>query len=170
MIRLIIDKIRKILNTVEYWRRRGASIGEDCEIYSTADFGSEPYLINIGEHVRINSGVQFITHDGGVWVCRKYIKEKDSFKIDLFKPIKIGNNVHIGTNAIIMPGVHIGDNCIIGCGAVVTRNIPDCSIAVGVPARVIESLDDYIIKNKCHFVFTKHMSKEEKKALLKAKF
>ena len=48
-----------------YLRKKGVMIGEDCEIYKTANFGSEPYLISLGNHVRVNAGVQFIPHEGG---------------------------------------------------------------------------------------------------------
>ena len=138
--------------------------GGRCEIYPSAEFGSEPYLITLGNHVRINSGVKFITHDGGMWVLRYlYEKYKD---IDLFGAIIVGDNVHIGTNAIIMPGVTIGNNCIIGCDAVVTHSIPDGSIAVGAPARVIESLEEYIHKNDKKFLHTKDFSYVDKKAYL----
>jgi maltose O-acetyltransferase len=50
--------------------------------------------------------------------------------------VKVGNCVSIGTNATVLPKVTIGDNVIIGAGSVVTRNIPDNSLAFGVPARV----------------------------------
>lgn len=170
MLKGIIEKTLKHINTIFYWRMKGVSIGENCEIYRSANFGSEPYLIAIGDHVRINSGVQFVTHDGGVWVCREYIKSGDSYKIDIFGPISVGNNVHIGNNVIIMPGVKIGNNSIIGCGSIVTRDIPDGSVAVGIPARVIESLDEYITKNKNKFLYTKHLSKNEKKLYLEKEF
>lgn len=114
IILCIRDRYLRSKNTIKYWRKKGTIIGEDCEIYSTASFASEPYLISIGNHVRINSGVKLITHDGGVWVLRKQLKISDAAKLDLFGRITIGNNIHIGTDAIIMPGVHIGDNCIIG--------------------------------------------------------
>ena len=65
-----------------------------------------------------------------------------------------------------MPGVSIGNNCIVGVGAVVTKNIPDNSIAVGIPAKVIETIDEYLKKNKNNFVFTKEMSQKEKKKYL----
>ncbi len=145
-------------------------IGGECEIYKSVQWGSEPYLISIGNHVRINSGVQFVTHDGGVWVIRRYLKGNDCEKIDMFGSIKVRNNVHIGTNAIIMPGVTIGNNCIIGCGAIVTKSIPDNSIAVGVPARVIETIDEYIEKNKGRFEYTKQMNYDEKKKYLLNKY
>lgn len=114
--------------------------------------------------MRINSGVQLVTHDGGVWVLRWLYDELR--QADLFGSIVIGNNVHIGTNAIIMPGVTIGSNCVIGCGAVVTKNIPDYSIAVGVPARVIETVDEYRWKNESRMESTKGMSRQEKKEYL----
>ena len=82
------------------------------------DFGSEPYLITIGDHVRITAEARFITHDGGVWVFRNEEKMKD---VDVFGTIEIGNNVHLGNDVIIMPNVKIGDNVVIGCGAVVTK-------------------------------------------------
>ncbi len=56
------------------------------------------------------------------------------------KPVTIGNNVWIGGSVTILAGVTIGDNCTIGAGSVVTRNIPDNSIAVGNPARVIKTI------------------------------
>ena len=69
-----------------------------------------------------------------------------------------------------MPGVKIGDNCIIGCGAIVTHDVPDNSVAVGVPARVIETLDEYIEKNKDDFVYTKSMSAKGKRQYLLKKY
>jgi len=164
IISQLFDRFNRVRNPVKYWRKTGAKIGGGCEIYSSANFGSEPYLVTLGDHVRINSGVQLVTHDGGVWVLRHL---KEEYKdIDIFGKITIGNNVHIGTNAIIMPGVSIGNNCIVGCGAIVTKNIPDNSIAVGVPARVIESIDEYERKHVDDFVHTKMLTQEQKKKLL----
>lgn len=111
-------------------RCKGVKLGENCEIYKSVDFGSEPYLIELGNHVRINEGVRLFTHDGGMWVLREFASEKFC-KADKFGKIRIGNNVHIGTNSIIMPGVTIGNNCIIGCGAVVTHDVPDGSVVGG---------------------------------------
>jgi maltose O-acetyltransferase len=58
------------------------------------------------------------------------------------KPIKIGNNVWIGGNAIINPGINIGNNVIIGSGSVVTRNIPDNVIAVGNPCKILREINE----------------------------
>lgn len=142
----------------------GLKLGGGFEILNGWDFGSEPWLIEIGDNVRITSGVRFVTHDGGVWVLRhKYSELSD---IDLFGKIRIGNNVHIGFNAIIMPGVTIGDNCIIGCGTIVTHDIPANSIVVGVPGRVIESIGEYAAKHDDDFMHTKKMATDEKKAFV----
>lgn len=117
-------------------------------------------------------GVKLITHDGGVWVLRDpKAGYDDRFKdADRFGRIRIGNNVHIGTNAIIMPGVTIGDNVIVGCGAVVTHDVAANSIVGGVPARVIETLDEYAQKAEKKaekkVVMTKRMSQIEKRGFL----
>lgn len=58
------------------------------------------------------------------------------------KEVVIGDDVWIGHRVILLPGVHIGNGSIIGAGAVVTRDIPDYSVAVGVPARVIRNRKD----------------------------
>ena len=58
------------------------------------------------------------------------------------KPIKIGNNVWIGGNVIVLPGVNIGDNVVIGAGSVVTKDIPANCVAVGNPCRVIRKINE----------------------------
>ncbi len=55
-------------------------------------------------------------------------------------PITIGNNVWIGANVAVLPGVTIGDNCVIGAGAVVTKDIPENTLAVGNPARPVRKI------------------------------
>ncbi|MFW5803684.1 MAG: acyltransferase [bacterium] len=58
-------------------------------------------------------------------------------------PIKIGDNVWLGMNSVIMPGVSIGDNVIIGANSTVTKNIPSNTIAYGSPCKVIKEKSDY---------------------------
>lgn len=58
------------------------------------------------------------------------------------KEVTIGDNVWLGGNTVIVPGVHIGNNVVIGAGSVVTRNIPDWSIAAGNPCKVIRKITD----------------------------
>ena len=90
--------------------------------------------IIIGDNVQFAPGVQLISSNHEFNNFDKQIKAE---------PIKIGNNVWIGGNSIILPSVCIGDNVIIGAGSVVTKDIPSNSIAVGNPCRVIKSKGDY---------------------------
>lgn len=166
IVKELLKRYKCYKNPISYYRSLGVIIGERCEIRGSVNFGSEPYLIKIGDHVRINTGVQLITHDGGAWVLRECADIENRENITLFNKIEIGNNVHIGSDTLIMPGVTIGDNCIIGCNAVVTKSIPANSIAVGVPARVIETIEEYFEKHKDEFSFTKNMTKEEKRRYL----
>jgi acetyltransferase-like isoleucine patch superfamily enzyme len=53
----------------------------------------------------------------------------------------IGEGVHIGAGATIIPGINIGKWCVIGAGAVITQNLPDYSLVVGVPGKIIRKLD-----------------------------
>lgn len=173
MMNRILKKLQKYYymyikrDPVTYARKLGVRIGDNCQILADPQisFGSEPYLITLGNYVRISAGVQLITHDGGYWIFRNaYAGLGIEFSnIDYLDGIKIGNNVHVGTNAIIMPGVCIGDNCVVACGAVVTKDVKPNSIVGGVPAHYIESLDDYVNKARKKGVPTKNMTPEEKK-------
>ena len=128
-------------------------------------FGSEPYLIKIGNHVEIASGVRFITHDGGMWIFRKQYPD-----IDVFGPIYIGDNVMIGMNSILLPGIRIGDNCVIGAGSVVSRDIPSNTVAAGVPARPLKSIDAYFEASKPSTSYIRSLPQTEKKKILEEKF
>ncbi len=156
----------------DYLRGKGMKIGNGCDIYKTASFGSEPYLISIGNHVRINEGVLFITHDGGYWILRNQLAGfgEKFLNADRFGTIEIGDNVHIGNNAIIMPGVKIGENSVVACGAVVTHDIEPRSIVGGVPARVIESLDEYAQKAEKRMINTKNLSPEERELMIRKQY
>ena len=67
--------------------------------------------------------------------------EKRNKGLEYAKPIKVGNNVWIGGNVVVLPGVTIGDNVVIGAGSVVTKDIPSNVVAVGNPCRVIKELE-----------------------------
>jgi acetyltransferase-like isoleucine patch superfamily enzyme len=123
-----------------YAKYIGANIGENCRVY-TKNFGSEPFLITIGNNVTITSGVKFITHDGSTWLMRDFKGRRF-----LYQKIFLKNNIFIGVNSIILPGVVIEDNVIVAAGSVVTKSIPSGVIVAGVPAKIIGDYSDYKIK------------------------
>jgi acetyltransferase-like isoleucine patch superfamily enzyme len=126
----IISRIRYGQSTVIYHSggfEEGELIGKPDQIgaFSVVIYGG---TVKFGENVKVGYGVKIVSASS--------IKgSKDS---NIVKPIIIGNDVEIGSNAVVLPGVNIGDNVTIGAGAVVTKDIPENSIAVGVPARVIK--------------------------------
>lgn len=172
MMKIILKRIRYILSFFQsekkYAKKIGVNFGEDC-FFRTKKFGSEPFLISMGNNVHTASGVQFITHDGSINVARNLYPEK--FKnADIFKPILIGNNVFIGLNVIVMPGVIIGDNTIIGAGSVVIGELESNSVYAGVPAKKISSIDQYIEKNLMFISETKNMPWAKKVQVLHERF
>ena len=151
--RLIIGKYKPI----KYAKKIGVNLKGKTFIYGNVSWGTEPWIITIGNNVHITNGVKFITHDGGTLLFRDVIPD-----LEITKPITIGNKVYIGNDVRILPGVNIGNNVIIGAGAIVTKNIPDNSVAVGVPAKVIKSTDDYLKKIKKESLHLGHLKGKEK--------
>lgn len=153
-------------------RKKGVKIGSGCLIGDMPIWGSEPYLIELGDNVKITSGVKFVNHDGGVHVLRNEWSDKHAAlpEADIFGIIKIGNNVFIGIGVTIMPGVTIGDNVIIGAGSIVTRDIPSNSVAAGIPAKVIRTIEEYYEKNNTKILMTKNLNANEKEKELKKIF
>lgn len=126
--------------TIEAAKNRGLKIGENLYVQGVPNFGSEPFLIEIGNHVTLAEGVSFINHGGDARVTKRIEKYKDGRN---FGRIKIGNNTFIGKGTIMMPGISIGNNCIIGSLSVVSSSVPDNSVYVGSPAKFICTIDEY---------------------------
>lgn len=145
----------------DYLRNKGMHIGEGCDI-SKSILVTEPWLVWIGNNVRLTRNVQLITHDGSLWTLRKMgcIGSNDV----LYGNICIGDNTNIGWDVKILPGVKIGKNCIVGAGAIVTKDVPEGSVVAGVPAKVINTVVEYAkkTKNNNHIHPTKNMTELEK--------
>jgi len=160
----MIQKLKKIYRenfwTPErYARSIGVKIGKNCKIYSK-NFGSEPYLIEIGNHVQITAGVRFSNH-GGSWVFREKYPN-----FDFFGKIKIGNNVYIGNNAFIFPGVTVGNNVIIGGATTVTKSVPDNAIIAGNPGKIVGNVNELEQRILPYNIDCKNLNRTEKKKLL----
>ncbi len=142
---MIIKRLINKLFPLRVAIKNGMKVGKGLSLVSPHSvlFGTEPYLIKIGNYVRISGNVSFITHDGGTWVFRHEDSYKHVFK---YGTITVGDNVFIGAQVIIMPNVSIGNRCVIGAGSVVTKNVPSGSVVAGVPARVICTIEKYIEK------------------------
>jgi len=131
-------------DSVEYLRFLGVKIGHGCSIYTTPhNFGTEPWLIEIGNNVTLGQGVLLITHDGTSRLFRDRLPETSPFG-NRFGTIVIRDNCFIGDHAILLPGVEIGPDCAVGAGSVVTKTVPPRTIAAGNPAKPIKTLDEYI--------------------------
>lgn len=152
--------IRK--NPVRYAKKIGVNGLENGKLYGDINWGTEPWLITIGKDCHITKGVSFITHDGGTLLFRERVPD-----IEITKPITIGDYVYIGINTLILPGVNIGNNCIIGAGSIVTKDIPDNSVAAGSPAKVVKSIDEYFEKIQRESLHLGNLRGQEKdKALM----
>jgi acetyltransferase-like isoleucine patch superfamily enzyme len=130
------DRLARQRDPVAFARRLGVTVGADCRLIG-CEFGSEPYLVTLGDHVSATA-TSFVTHDGGVWVFRA-----DWPDADVMGPITVGSNVYFGAGVIVLPGVTIGDDVVIGAGSVVTKDVPSGTIVAGVPARRLRSLEEY---------------------------
>lgn len=152
MIKRIIDKIigytcRYSNNSfIKYLRNKGIAIGEGNKFrpFSTKIDLTRPSLVTIGNNCYFNENFCLLTHD---WVTHVFINSGREF-LPSSGRVTIGNNVSTGQNVTILKGVTIGDNVFIGANSVVTKDIPSNSIAVGIPCKVVMSLDDYYHRRK----------------------
>ncbi len=144
-----------------YRQEFGVTIGANCRIMSKhLDlFGSEPYLISIGNNVTITEDVKFISHDGGVGIFRKEIPG-----LNVFGRIVIKDNCFIGVNSVLMPNIVIGPNAVVGAGAVVTKDVPENTVVTGVPAKPLMSIQEYKDKalQKGLIILNTDIDKQEK--------
>ena len=124
-------------NSVEHLRSRGVRIGENVNLINTSIDWSHGFLVSIGNRVTL-TGVKILAHDGSTQI---------PFGVSRVGRVSIGDEVFVGHGTIILPGVRIGSRVVVGAGSVVTRDIPDNSVAAGNPARVVGTNDDFLKKH-----------------------
>lgn len=92
--------------------------------------------VTIGNHVNLAQGITVTSLNHNFEDKEKRIDEQGVSTT----PVTIGDDVWIGANAVILPGVHVGQHCVIAAGAVVTKDVPDHSLVAGVPAKIIKQI------------------------------
>lgn len=126
--------------TTEKLISMGMKVGQDFgRLHGVILDPSHCWLIEIGDHVTMAPRVHILCHDASTKRYLNYTK---------IGRVTIGNNVFIGAESVVLPGVTIGSNVIIGANSTVTHDIPDNTVAAGSPARVICTLEEYLAKEK----------------------
>ena len=162
MRRLIVVLIRAaqiIMQSISWqiWRLRLRSIGKGARVFSTVKIyaaskgtiGANVVVndfvhvwggggLSIGDNTLIASHVVITTTTHDIAALSKGKLYNHS---NIMDPVIIGSNVWIGSGAIILPGVTVGDNSVVAAGSIVTRDVPSCSLVVGIPARPVRRLD-----------------------------
>lgn len=148
-------------NKVAYLRHLGVRIGEGCDLLNgVKDFGTEPWLIEVGNRVTLAHGVVLITHDGASRLFRQQLPGSSGWG-NRYGTIRIGDNVFVGVNTIILPNVTIGADSIIGAGSVVTKDVPPQTVVAGAPARPICTLAAYIERYQTKMIPLTATTKQE---------
>lgn len=133
---LIIRLIKKILRIGKNTKIK-YTIGNIKHHNSRID-ALMPQFVEIGDNFVSAPGSIILTHDSSLFFhIGQYRVEK----------VKIGDNVFVGANAVILPGINIGDGAIIGAGAIVTKDVPESVVVAGNPAKIISTVAEYV--NKC---------------------
>lgn len=100
---------------------------------------SHCWLITIGDNVTMAPRVHILCHDASTKHFLGYTK---------IGRVNIGDNVFIGAESVVLPGVNIGSNVIVGANSTVTHDVPDGVVVAGSPARVICTLEEYLAKER----------------------
>ncbi len=118
-----------------YYRavKRGMKVGKNFFGQNSIYDKNYPWLINIGNNVTITHST-ILTHDESMKTKMNYTK---------LGVVVIGDNVFVGFNSTILPGVHIGENAIIAAGSLVTHDVDKNTVVAGVPAKQIKTVNEF---------------------------
>ena len=164
IIRSFLDIIHARFRPHAFLRRKGMRFGKDCRFYCNVYkmISTEPWAITLGDRVHITVNVRFVTHDGGTLLFRDKVPD-----LELTFPIRVGNDVYIGVDTILLPGVTIGDNVIIGAGSVVTKDCESGYVYAGNPAKKIKTMEEYFEKAQSRSQHLGHLKGKEKDLALR---
>lgn len=149
----MIEIIKKIVKRekynsdtyIKYLRKIGVVVGENCTIYvpsKTTIDETNPFMLQIGNNVKISQGVIILTHDFS-WSVTSGVFGNITGNMG---EVNIGNNVFIGMNAILTKNTRIGNNVIIGAGSIVTHDCESNYVYAGSPAKKIMSINAFYEK------------------------
>ncbi|MEN8764387.1 DapH/DapD/GlmU-related protein [Wenyingzhuangia sp.] len=145
------QKILKINNSVK-WPVDKTSVVV-CPENITKGYMCDPGD-NIGNYIQASNGIVFgnnVELGPGVKIISSNHNFEDFSKIIKSKPIVIGDNVWIGANSVVLPGIKIGNNVIVGAGSVVVKDLPSNSVAVGNPCKVISEKKEHVKTSDIEF-------------------
>jgi len=144
---------------LEYYRKKNVIIGQGTIFYSVnISSSSKGDKFIVGKNCCL-TGCTLLGHDASpATFLNELIIKKEVYlsgsRLSYRKQITIGDNVFIGTNAIILPGVSVGDNVVIGAGSVVVKDVESNTVVGGNPAKKINDIENY--KKKYRILFKKH--------------
>lgn len=125
---------------VSVLKKNGLKVGENLNVQNGSIIDiSHCWLVSIGDNVTLAPNAHILAHDASTQRFIKYTK---------IGKVEIGNNVFIGAGSVILPNVKIGNNVIIGANSVVSKDIESNVVVAGNPARVINSIENYLEKYK----------------------
>lgn len=145
IIRFISNSLYKKYS-YRYFRKCGIDfLGKPKYINYDVDFDLlAPNKIHIGENTVIAKQTIILVHDYSIECGLEIIEKSNSqYEVQFLKDVIIGKNCFIGARSFILPGAKIGDNCIVGAGSVVSGKIPENSIVVGNPAKIISNTKEW---------------------------
>lgn len=138
-IKEILYRIRGDFTT-EKLISMGMKVGENFKrLHGVILDPSHCWLLEIGNNVTMAPNVHILCHDASTKQFLGYTK---------IGRVNIGDNVFIGAESVVLPGVTVGNNVIIGANSTVTKDIPDNMVVAGSPAKVICTLEEYLNKEK----------------------
>lgn len=157
MLRKIIKKILygnkySSESYIKHLKQIGVTIGRDCTIYEPKNVTIDeqyPWMITIGNSVKITKGVIILTHDYSWSVLNKVnMNNEKGVILGASGKVIIGDNVFIGMNTIVLRGVVVGSNVIIGAGSVVSKDCEPNWVYAGNPARKVMTIESFFLKRQ----------------------